>query len=229
MIIGLSGKKQVGKNTVADMIQYLTEYQDSTYSEYTCFNIVQLEPPYEYKSFAGKLKKFVADIIGCSLKQLEDEEFKNTEFGYDWDDGNFTNHTPRTLLQQIGTEVGRLVHPNIHVLGLMIDYRPIDPENSKYDSSVIDYKHCKFPNWLITDIRFPNERAAIRQRNGIVFKVIRKTDIVDNHASETAMTNEVWKGKHVIENTGTLEELYQEVRTKLFINKLIEEEYDRKK
>ena len=63
MIIGISGKKTVGKNTVAKIINQLTNNK------------------YEEKCFADKLKNIICLLIGCSRDQLENESFKSKELG----------------------------------------------------------------------------------------------------------------------------------------------------
>lgn len=82
--------------------------------------------------------------------------------------------TPRKLLQLLGTECGRdIIHPNIWINALFADYKPLDPENSQSILSAIDYSNCKFPNWIITDVRFFNEAEAIKKRGGILIRVNR--------------------------------------------------------
>ena len=58
-IISISGKKQSGKNTIAKIINQLTNNK------------------YEEKCFADKLKDIICLLIGCFREQLEDESFKN--------------------------------------------------------------------------------------------------------------------------------------------------------
>ena len=76
-----------------------------------------------------------------------------------------------------------------------------------------------YPNWIITDLRFPNELSAIKQRNGITIRVQRdlglefgyeENGIFKVHESETALIPYTEKGKWhaTIRNDGTLEELY---------------------
>lgn len=93
MIIGIAGKKQVGKNTVASMLQYLIEEKYD--KEFTIL------------PFAYILKKNVSDILHCRPERLEEEWFK--EMPIDW----LYGITPRDLLQRIGTEVGRHIDSNI--------------------------------------------------------------------------------------------------------------------
>ena len=83
--------------------------------------------------------------------------------------------TPRLLLQLMGTECGRdIIHPNIWVNALFADYKPIGgkmipPRYPKdYTSGLF-----RFPNWIITDVRFPNELKAIKDRGGMVIRLER--------------------------------------------------------
>ena len=80
--------------------------------------------------------------------------------------------TPRKLLQLIGTECGReIIHPNVWVNALFSDYKET-PRYIQKESSVSFYDK-EFPNWIITDVRFPNEAKAIKDKGGIVIRVNR--------------------------------------------------------
>lgn len=101
--------------------------------------------------------------------------------------------TPRLLLQLIGTECGRqILHPNIWVNSTMADYKAEDTwvggEESvsvnitsmgghKGISKQIHTKESflipKFPDWIITDMRFPNEAEVIKQKEGILVRIER--------------------------------------------------------
>lgn len=87
--------------------------------------------------------------------------------------------TPRTLLQTLGTECGRhIIHPNIWVNATMIEYKPM---MEFYDSVMYPDRIEKgkkigeegFPNWVITDVRFPNEAKAIKSKDGITIRINR--------------------------------------------------------
>lgn len=88
-IIGISGKKNSGKDTVGNIIQYLTAEQElkSKYDyeinfDHTIIDFLEGRSPYSYdnifknKKFADKLKDIVCLLIGCTREQLEDEDFK---------------------------------------------------------------------------------------------------------------------------------------------------------
>lgn len=87
------------------------------------------------------------------------------------------NYTVRQLLQRIGTDAMRnTIHPNIWINALFADY--IDKEYSTCTCGFIN-ENCRhedevvYPNWIITDVRFPNELQAIKDRGGIVIRVER--------------------------------------------------------
>lgn len=109
MIIGISAKKQHGKDSVANIIQELTSNK---------FKIVK---------FADKLKDFVCELINCSRIDLEDENFKNKPLGNEWDfidiDGNIQKMTSRLLMQKIGTDAMRnYVHNNVWINATFSEY-----------------------------------------------------------------------------------------------------------
>lgn len=91
MIIGLSGKKGSGKDTVCKIIQYLCYnkiYEDNEKDSFIRFSKL-FEGQYDRsgwqrKLFADKLKDIVCLLIGCTREQLEDQEFKETPLGGDW-------------------------------------------------------------------------------------------------------------------------------------------------
>lgn len=93
-IIGLSGKKQNGKSTVADIIQYLDSCKKGFSSNPNAQNFEEWRitsdrnlylTDWEHKLFAEKLKQIVALLIGCKRGDLEDENFKNSALSKEWD------------------------------------------------------------------------------------------------------------------------------------------------
>lgn len=200
MIIGISGKMGSGKDTVGNIIQALMNGQkpeDIVYKlEKTgeCY-VNPHETEWETKKYAAKLKQIVSLITGATMKELEDQEFKHTPMGKQWQTGwrERMNQpmTPRLMLQLIGTEGGRdLIHPNIWVLALMADYK----EDSK---------------WIVTDMRFPNEMDAVKSAKGITIRVTRGDGNTGTHASETALDN--GRFDYEIDNNASYEILVKQV------------------
>ena len=196
MLIGISGKMGSGKNLVCTIIQGLTAAKKHNI-ENPSFEWIKkyyINSIWEQKAFAGKLKDMVCMLIGCTREQLEDQEFKNTELGEEWIQYFDSDYellqkesvlsmfserlTPRKLLQLLGTECGRnILHPNVWVNALMSQYKMNYTQHPD-----IDYiEHKVYPNWIITDMRFPNELEAIKSRGGITIRVNRPKNDLDNH------------------------------------------------
>jgi len=120
--------------------------------------------------------------------------------------------TYRTFLQRLGTEVGRdIVHPNIWCTSLMKDY-----SNGKVETTDTHYILKHEDSWIITDLRFPNEYKAVKDRKGLCIKVTRTYEnacknIPDiyAHSSETALNNHEFD--YIIENNGTIGDLVVKV------------------
>jgi hypothetical protein len=251
MIISLSGKMQSGKNTTANIIQYLIDsdknqykISESNYNDYIK-NKHYLKCDFQQKAFAGKLKEVVALLTGCTVQDLESQEFKNKVMSNDWayvvgedhtpvslaryandeifkaDPKRFIkNYTYREFLQLLGTQAMRdIIHENVWVNALMSDYKP-----GPFYPNVPIEDHAKLPNWIITDTRFPNELEAVVKNGGITIKVVRhvldlNSSVVGSHASETALDNAEFK-YHII-NNGTIDELVEQVAIILKTEKII--------
>ncbi len=240
MIIGISGKKQSGKNTVALIWQYLYDYYNNNYThpiteedfkEYVKNNH-HLKSVWIQKSFAHKIKQIICILLGCTMEQLEDPIFKETPLGEEWWcwkivlEGGYGTHlypyslpkpkniqglnlvkmTPRMLMQMLGTEFGRnMVHPNLWVNSLMNEY--------------------KRQKWLITDVRFPNEAKAIKDRGGILIRLDREgfdnskqiewscdtahLELCKLHSVDPEDDSELWDGENY-------KEIYQDEFNKLY-------------
>lgn len=252
MIIGLSGYLGSGKDTVGKMIQYLTptdlylkpkieSYKDfcETYDlSGVKFGPNMLIPhSWQIKKFAGKLKQIASMLTEIPVENFEDQEFKKQPLDRNWTyetdvpgyGKQWVEMTVREFLQKLGTEAIRDgLHQNAWVNALFADYKPVI---YKIADLIVDssQEKDKYPNWIITDTRFPNEAEAIKARGGVVVRVERGFDDLDLgpiqmriqrdpstlHASETGLDD--WKFDYVINNNGTLEELQEAVKT-LLIN-----------
>ena len=75
------------------------------------------------------------------------------------------------------------------------------------------------PNWIITDMRFPNEMEAVQLREGITIRVVRPGTTVGTHPSETALDNAEFD--YEIINDGYIADLIDKVIDILTLEKLI--------
>ena len=189
MIISITGKIGSGKDTIADIIMQYTPYHD-----------------WEIKKFAGKLKVIAEILSGVPKINFEDQEFKKQDMGPEW------GMTYRDLLQKLGTEAMRNgLHENVWVNALMSDYTPAHYAVGALETELSE-ESAVYPNWLITDTRFPNELESAKAHNGITIKVVRDSGntIGTTHASETAL-DDYTKWDYVVDNNGSFEDLKTQV------------------
>jgi len=144
----------------------------------------------------------------CSKEKYEEERRINWQTAYKYE------MTPRILLQRLGTEAGRdIIHPNIWVNALFADYKQIGTTwkdgNNPYNGEFKEDKPV-YPNWLLTDMRFPNEMEAVTSRGGITIRVNRDNENESNHPSETGLDDATFD--YTIDNNGTMEDLIEKVK-----------------
>jgi len=107
------------------------------------------------------------------------------------------NPEVRRLLQRLGTEAGR------EILGESVWISALQTRMA----SLLATDNVK--DFVVTDVRFPNEADWIRDLNGQVWKVLRQGCNGDRHASERGV-GEIDADVYIT-NDGTLEELWQRV------------------
>ena len=222
MIIGINGRINSGKDTVGNLIK-----------EINCEN------NWEIKKFARKLKETASLLTGIPVEKFEDQEFKKTFLDSHWNKEIFENKTSldkdnkaynksivkpmtvRELLQILGTDALRNnLHPDTWVNALMCYYIPILNYNNLKEAvgemiwgeETGQVANIQYPNWIITDMRFPNEMQAVKANSGITIRVVRPHDKdipLDLHPSETALDNAEFD--YEIVNDGTIEDLKKKV------------------
>lgn len=174
-------------------------------------------------SFANTLKDAVSAVFGWDRVLLEGRTKEAREWREQVDQWwaarlDMPDLTPRLILQRWGTEVCRKgFHDDIWIASV---------ENKMRKTS---------DNIVISDVRFPNEIAAIRRAGGLVVRVKRGPDpewydlaIEQNKGSESAniqLTNlkihaseTAWVGgdiDYTISNDGSIDELFGQIRNLL--------------
>jgi hypothetical protein len=199
MIIGINGYAGSGKDTIGILIQLLhcdslgTATLEEILKDYHMHQWwIEEKSNWEIKKWAGKLKTIASLLTGIPVDKFEDQEFKKTNLGPEW------GMTVRDLLQKLGTDACREgLHTNTWVNALMADYK-IHPEHF---NDIANGRETSdgYPNWIITDTRFPNEAQAIKDAGGIVIRVDRPgVKAINAHPSETGLDN--WDFDHKIMN-----------------------------
>ena len=190
----------------------------------TVADILVEEHNYIKLSFADKLKDGVATVFGWDRSMLEGDSLESREWRETVDDF-WTNETgreitPRLVLQEFGTDCMR---------------------NGFYDGvwvSLVKQEIINNPdnNYIVPDVRFPNEIKIIKSLNGEVWNVRRGelpewwgTAILDNQTNSTLMkdnhpevhqsewrwisTNDTFD--KVLYNDDSIEALYSKVSAEL--------------
>lgn len=105
-----------------------------------------------------------------------------------------------------GAKEHREVRRTLQALGVAV--RSVDP--FFWVSAVMDEVEHRTGPVVITDVRFPNEAATIRDAGGVLVRVIRPgQDASDQHVSETALND--WKPDFEVLNDGDLHSLLKKV------------------
>lgn len=170
---------------------------------------------FKRESFAGTLKDAVASVFGWDRELLEGRTKHAREWREEidpwWSERlDMPNLTPRLVLQLWGTEVCRKAfHDDIWIASLENKLR-------KSEDDVV-----------ISDCRFPNEIAAIRNAGGRVIRIRRGPDPEWFHLAKTKPSKmpESYPGVHaseyswaatefdfIIDNEGSIEELYNQIK-----------------
>ena len=204
MIVGVAGFIGSGKDTIAD---YLITFKG-----------------FRRMSYAEPLKDAIASIFGWDRELLEG----TTKYSREWRDTidpwwaerlDIAHLTPRWVLQQWGTEVGRRAfHDDIWIASIENKLRSVKDDI------------------VISDCRFPNELKSIKRAGGITIRVLRGAnpewydsavalnkgyytagyiearkvlEDYDVHASEYSSVGLDYD--YYVENNGTIDELHRKV------------------
>jgi hypothetical protein len=155
-------------------------------------------------SFAASLKEATKCIYGWTDEHVYGslKEVKDP----------FWDITPREVLQKLGTEAIR-THMREDIWVKSVQRRIAEAPDA---------------NWIITDVRFPNEVEAIKSWNGFAVKVSRSfPDAISTsgHISERIL-DDYKRWDDTIENNGSFENLFMAVDKmveRLSLNKLASE------
>lgn len=116
--------------------------------------------------------------------------------------------TVRKFMQLVGTDAMRdVIHPKVWINALFADYKHGYEYNTGGNGEPV------WPNWILTDPRFPNELDEVKKHDGFILRLERDIDRSGpehQHESETALDNYPFGYK--IENNGTIEELIEKVK-----------------
>lgn len=235
-VIGIAGQKHSGKDTIASMINYVfaVGISRASYSDYL---IRKASIEYTYKDrivhFADGLKDVLSIIYNIPREYFDNHIYKDKKY-YDIVSNKFVDEDIvnsirnnchviclnellgfnlnyvlsnakekkiyiklRTLMQYFGTNICRtMLSDNIWIKQTM--------------SKIVDISQSKRV-CIVPDVRYLNEKNAIRMINdsfyGVLIKVNRKSCDKDEHSSESIN----FTTDYEIDNNGTLVQLFYKV------------------
>jgi len=225
LVIGVSGKKQSGKNTLCNCLyEYFTE-------KYGSEHVLIL-------SFADALKQKVCkDVLGLTEEQVNGtDEQKNSPTMYKWEnlphDIRYHNRlgerrasngeiceyilptgfmTAREIMQTVGTDI----------------FREYFDDNIWVNATLREIEKSKAQVILISDVRFPSEVTSMIDRGAYVIRLLRDICETDSHSSETALDDFDFKRDNcVIFDNREMSIEQQNERTKKMISGLFPVAFD---
>lgn len=147
---------------------------------------------YEHRKFADPIRDVIAILTGYDRAYTERTEGKATFI-------RKAGKTVGKLLQDVGSAMKQIVHDEVWVDAALVDS---------------DRSHLIF-----SDVRFPKELQAIKERGGTIIEVRRSKVVSDQviagrsvlHESETALNG--IPSDIIIDNNGTIDDLCMQVST----------------
>lgn len=166
MLLGLVGKKQVGKDTIADEL---------------CRNY-----GFERMSFAAPLKSICSEVFALSEEQLNGSLKEVSDFRHN-------NWTPRQIMQWVGNESGR--NGDFSWAGKYEEplreaflKRRLTPRHTMWVDHLISNLHEG--RIVVTDVRYNNEASTLKQNGAYLIRIIRSNGgNADTHPSEMESGN----------------------------------------
>lgn len=190
-IIGLAGYAGAGKNEVGRILEMLgftqAAFADRVKEISLAMDpVVAFLPKWKWLWGHPQLRQLIPVRFYCTYRLSDAID----EFGLE-EAKRLLDEVRRTY-QKIGTEVGRELNPNVWV------------------EQLIDRVISCDDQFVVTDVRFPNEVDAIRALGGEVWRIDRPgTGPVNGHASENSL--EGVEFDEVVLNDSTLEALEQQI------------------
>lgn len=148
---------------------------------------------FEEMALAAPMKRFCQEVLGFSREQLYGPSALRNAI-----DPRY-GKAPREALQKLGTEWGRTFHEDIWV-------------NCTLRAAIDRMSSTRCEGVVISDIRFKNERNAIKRRGGQIWRIVRAeaglSGSAGEHPSETELTDSPEGYDRIIDNKGgSLEDL----------------------
>lgn len=149
---------------------------------------------FQKQSFAGPLKTAAAVLLNRPVAQMNGEDgFDREAILPEW------GFSTRDFLQKFGTECLRnQIRQDFWVKRMEV-----------YLHKLVESPKTMPWKIVITDVRFENEAAMIRDRGGMIIQINRPGLVKSDHLSDAGV--KILAHEVIVDNSGTLEQLHQVV------------------
>lgn len=162
LIVGLSGYAQSGKDSTGKVLVEEHGFTRIAFADALKGVLYDLSPP--------------LDIVGKSGTWITGSDFQGAVDAWGWEYVK-ANSKARVWLQRLGVACRDHLGPDVWVGAA---FRKMD--------AVAPLLAPEYRRFVVTDVRFPNEYAAIKDRGGQMWRVQRDSHNPPNqHVSETAL------------------------------------------
>lgn len=203
VFLAFSGKKQVGKDTSMAIAKEMLEAAGRTVQfgafaeplkDKVCIDILGLDRSKVYGSNEDKdsLSHLKWDTLPLDIRIKYSKVTRGPRSGF---------MTYREVMQVVGTDIFRKM-----LYDLVWAEAPF---RRQFNADVV----------ILVDLRFPNEKVSTEEHGGVIIRLERKTGLVDDHESETALDGYAFKYHY--HNDGSLDDLKSFIRKVLAENNLL--------
>lgn len=221
-IIAISGVKDSGKDTAAEMLQYCLSVP-KILRQYCLFKWFKKIVPKKYKiiAFATPLKQMLSILLNVPRKRFNDRDFKEN-YAVNLSSlevFKIKDFPERIILSDskfnklIRTE--RLIEYNITIRQLMQYFGTSACQDyfgrRVWINSTLNRSNQKL---IISDLRFIEEYNAVKEKNGFIIFITRPNRTFGQHASEREMEYLLTENKYdrVIYNNNSLKKLFNSIK-----------------
>ena len=224
-LIAISGVRSAGKDCVTSMLQYCLSVP-KIFRQYWIYKHFRkwISPKYKRLAFADPLKRMLATLLNVPVSKFNNRHFKEdcvvniptldfTLSAFTEDNDKLSDSKFNRMVKSLDPE---LTQSNLTIRQLM-QYFGTNGMQTLFGRKVwinSTLKHANGPT-IISDLRFKAECEAVKEHNGFIIYVSRPGYEFGQHASELQMKELFEEGKYdyIIENSGTLEDLFNQIKT----------------
>lgn len=219
----MSGLKNVGKDTSANMLKYLLNTPSFLhfYWIYKHFNFLGNFGKWKVTSFAKPLKEVLSIILGVPVEKFEDRDFKenycvdfNTSKIYKCTDENVKLLSDKNLSKLIESDSYHIIKTYTLTIRQCLQYFGTQICREFISDKIWINASLKGSNLIFSDLRFKKEFEELDYHKSFRVLIERPGCTPGNHASERQImelkSEREFEG--YIDNNGTLKDLFYKVK-----------------